>query len=302
MEDTLLVGDFLLVSKLHYGPRTPMTVGVPLTDIYVRGVTLPYLRLPGFTEVSQGDIVVFNWPVENVPVDRKTHYIKRTVGLPGDTLEVREKRLFVNGERGPQSPTMQWEWRVEKEEDVVLPVTRLRSLGIEDWVNSAESPNSVRMVMTDGSARTVAAWPYIESVEPAIANNPSAYRGEIYPGGSGYTPDDYGPVHVPAQGETVRLTSENWPVYEPVITRFEGRQAERLGDERFAVDGEATETYTFEQDYYFMMGDNRDRSQDSRFWGFVPESHIVGKAFVIYFSWDSEENIPRFGRLLNLIE
>lgn len=301
MEDTLLVGDFLLVSKVHYGPRTPMTVGIPLTDIYVHGLTLPYFRLPGFTEVGRGEVVVFNWPEESAPVERKTHYIKRTVALPGDSLEVRDKVLFVNGERQPLEPGMQWEWRVRKNDQVVLPVTRLRSLGIEEWVNTPENPNSVRMVMTQQSAETVESWPYIQSVEPAVATNPGAYRGSMFPEGRGYTPDEYGPVHVPAEGEAVRLTEENWPMYREVITRFEDHEVRVLGNGRFEIDGRERETYTFEQDYYFMMGDNRDRSQDSRFWGFVPENHIVGKAFVIYFSWDADENLPRFGRLLSLI-
>ena len=300
MEETLLVGDFLLVSKLHYGPRTPMTLGVPLTDIYVRGLELPFVRFPGFTDVDREDIVVFNWPEERVPVDRKTHYIKRVVGLPGDSLHVRDKVLHVNGEEQPLEPTMQWEWRVEKKDQVVLPVSRLRSLGIEEWINT-DNPNSVRMVMTPSSAGTVGSWPYIQSIEPAVATNPGAFRGELFPNGRGYTPDNYGPVHIPADGETVTLTEDNWPLYREVISRFEENDVRRLGGGRFEINGEVTSTYTFEQDYYFMMGDNRDRSQDSRFWGFVPETHIVGKAFIIYFSWNPEESFPRFGRMLNLI-
>ncbi len=301
MEKNLLIGDFLLVSKLHYGPRTPVTVGVPFTDIYLRNATLPFFRLPGFDDVDRNDVVVFNYPKENAPVDRKTHYIKRAVGMPGDDLAVHDKVLHVNGDPVPLKEGMQQEWIVYKQEKVVLPVARLRAIGVSDWETNAGSPNRVEMLMTSDAAQQVESWPYVERVEPLIAPGDGRYSQDMYPAGRGYTPDNYGPIHVPARGETVTLTDQNWEVFAPVIRQYEGHDAEALGDGRFQIDGEEVETYTFKQNYYFMMGDNRDRSADSRFWGFVPQSHVVGKAFIIYFSWDHEDNLPRLGRIFNLI-
>jgi signal peptidase I len=302
MEKNLLIGDFLLVSKLHYGPRTPVTLGVPFTDIYMENATLPFIRLPGFDGIDRNDVVVFNYPRENTPIDRKTHYIKRVVGMPGDEVAIRDKMLHVNDDPVPLGEGMQQEWVVYKQEKVVLPVARLRALGVSDWETNAQAPTRVEMLMTADAAEQVESWPYVDRVEPLIAPGDGRYSQDMYPPGRGYTPDNYGPIHVPAAGETVTLTRENWDVVAPVIREYEGHEAGTLGDGRYQIDGEEVTTYTFDQNYYFMMGDNRDRSADSRFWGFVPEDHIVGKAFIIYFSWDHEDNLPRIGRMLNLID
>ncbi len=301
MEKTLLVGDYLFVSKLHYGVRTPISLGIPFTKIYVKGLTLPHTRLPGFTSIQRGDVVVFNYPPEDLPIDRKTHYIKRVIGLPGDTLWIQNKIVYVNGEPQPLRPTMQQLWRVIKTDPrVVLPEVRLRELGIEE-IQPTPDPRQVLLVATSAAATAMASWPYVERIEPFVLPSGPQYSELMYPPGKGYSPDQYGPIIIPARGQTIALTEANWPIVEPVIRRYEGHTTGREPDGTFLIDGQRATTYTFTQDYYFVMGDNRDNSEDSRFWGFVPMDHIVGKALFVYFSWDGEHHLPRFERLFTRI-
>jgi signal peptidase I len=302
MEKNLLVGDFLLVSKMHYGTRTPITLGVPFTDIYLPGFQLPFFRLPGFGDVKRGDSFVFNYPPDDAPIDRKTHYIKRAMGLPGDTLSVQSKVVHVNGRAIPLDAGMQQEWIVEKSSpEVRLPGPRLRELGIEQVVPLNERSEVLVRFATTHAADEIASWPYVERVEPFIEPPGTRTGNETFPPGSHFTRDNYGPVYIPAAGSTVELSDSTWALYEEIITRYEGHSGRRLGSGRFEIDGKPATSYTFDQDYYFAMGDNRDNSLDSRFWGFVPEDHVVGKAFLIYFSWDADDNLPRIGRIFNLI-
>jgi signal peptidase I len=298
MEKSLLVGDYLFVSKLHYGTRMPLSVGVPFTQVYLRGAELPYWRLPGFSSVQRYDNIVFNWPVEDRPVDRKMHYIKRVVGMPGDQFEIRDKALFANGEAIEMLPTMQQWWLVTlSDQRVRLSEARLRDLEITD-VRGLARADQVLMSATLDAVREVESWPYVDSVAPFIDRDTSR---PLYPQGVENSLDNYGPIVIPARGETITLTAENWNAFEPVLRRFEGRTVRRLADDVFEIDGERTNQYTFRQDYYFVMGDFRDNSEDSRFWGFVPMDHVVGKAVMVYFSWDSARRLPRFGRMFSRI-
>ena len=301
MEENLLVGDYLFVSKLHYGTRLPMSVGVPFTSIYVPGVSFPYTRLSGFSSVQRGDPIVFNFPPKQGPVDRKVHYIKRVIGMPGENLSVRNKVVHIGGRPLPLGRGMQQYWRVTKsDERYQIPRARMQQIGVSE-VKPTQSATTVRVLGTPAAARRLHDFSWVESVEPFVVQN-SNYSDLMYPSGRGYTPDNYGPVHIPARGETVTLTDANWPVYKPVIVRYEGRDAQQMTDSTFAIEGERTTSYTFRQDYYFVMGDNRDNSEDSRFWGFVPMDHVVGKAIITYFSWDYERWMPRFYRIFNPIE
>lgn len=302
MEKNLLIGDYLFVSKLHYGTRTPLTIGIPFTQIYLKGIDLPWMRFPGFSEVQRGDAIVFNWPAEDKPVDRKMHYIKRVVGMPGERLDIRNKVVHVDGEPQDLMTGMQQQWYVyKKDQKIRLPQPRLRELGVSE-VTLTTDPSIVRIIATEEAARQMEEWVYIDRVEPAIAPNDVGYSDIMYPKGLGYTPDNFGPVAIPKADQEVTLTPENWLYYEPVMRRYEGHTTRVLPDGSFEIDGQVATSYTFSQDYFFVMGDNRDNSEDSRFWGFVPMSHVVGKAVLIYFSWDAESKLPRFSRLFHFID
>ena len=303
MEKSLLVGDYLFVSKVHYGTRTPLTLGIPFTPIYVRDFQLPNTRFPGFTQVKRGDAIVFNFPPDDQLIDRKTHYIKRVVGMPGERLEIVDKEVRADGAVVPLGETMQQYWDVRKSDPrMQLSGAALRDLGVSDF-QTTEDMSVVRVQATPGAAEAIEAWSWIDRVEPSIVRDGAAgyYNRAMHPSGRGYTPDNFGPITIPAEGRSIALTEANWPLYGPVIARYEGHAVRQTSDGGFEVDGEPVTSWTFRQDYYFVMGDNRDNSEDSRFWGFVPMDHIVGKAVLIYFSWDKEAVLPRFGRFFHVI-
>ena len=295
MEKTLLVGDFLLVSKLSYGPRTPVTIGLPFSGAYL-DADLPPVRLPGLGRVRRGDVVVFNLPTERGPLDRRTPFIKRIVGLPGDTVRIVEKEVRVDGEPVPVPPGSQQRWIVTVERGVPLSAEAFREVGVHGALERADEGTWL-VRLTPAQAVAVAAWPAVRAMRPLLAERPEP----LFPLGRTQTPDDYGPVVVPRKGETVRLDGTTWPLLRDVITRFEGHTARRFADGRFEIDGALAETYTVEQDYYFAMGDSRDDSSDSRRWGFVPHDHVIGKAVLVYFSWDPAEDRVRWDRLLTPI-
>ncbi len=296
MEKSLLVGDFVLVSKLHYGPRLPMTVGLPLTNWYLENTDLPYARLPGFTSIRHGDVMVFNYPREAAPVDRRLHYIKRVVGLPGDSVALRDKQLYVNDAFVPLGETMQQRWIAEMTPSFIFPVDSLRTLGASQVSVLERERGKVAFVATPALADSVASWEGVAGVTPYVQARDLGFGMRIFPRGSGFGRDHYGPLYVPAKGDTITLTESNWFLYRDLIQRYEHHQARLLPNGVFEIDSVRTTHYVLEQDYFFVLGDNRDSSVDSRVWGFVPMDHVVGKAVFVYFSWDAQQGRLRFER------
>jgi len=299
MEKTLLTGDFLIVTKLAYGPRSPMTVSVPFTDIYVPGVRLPWFRFPGYTDIDRDDIVVFNYPIDVAPVSMKTNYIKRAVGMPSDRLRIDDKVLFVNDEESEFFAPMMQNYRVQIRERIRLSPSKVRDAG----GRIVQSGNGVHIInMTNETAEIVQSWGEVDSVEPfVLPEDFDEFSRRPFHFSRGFMNHDNIPeFQVPYEGQQVELTSDNWHLYRDIVERYERNSVQRDGD-LFVINGEETNSYTIQQDYYFMMGDNRDDSEDSRYWGFVPDDHVIGKASIIYFSWDGERWFPRFDRIFNMI-
>ena len=316
MEKSLLVGDFLFVSKMHYGTRIPKTpLQIPLTHQKIWGtdmtsysdaIQLPYYRLPGFSDVERNDVVVFNYPVEfQYPNDLKTNYIKRAVGIPGDIVEVKDGQLIVNGEPAPTPEEMQYSY------DLVSN----RPLTVDFFADYGINPESF-MSFTDGSGYMVfgtdqmmerlKSSPVVVSITKRI-EGPGEVDSMIFPKGSNYNwnRDNFGPLQIPAKDWSIEMTPDQVMRYGFTIEKYEGHDQVEIRNGELFIDGKKVETYTFKQNYYFMMGDNRHDSLDSRFWGFVPEDHIVGKAWFLWLSLDKYEsmfNKIRWSRFFKGIE
>lgn len=298
MERSLLVGDAVLVSKLHYGPRTPQTIGLPFTDWWMSGVQMPSLRLPGFGDVQRGDVVVFNYPRAPGPVERKPHYVKRAMGLPGEWLSIMDAVPYVNGEPVPVDSQVKQRWVAHLRRGAVLSEDRLRAAGAQQVGPFLKGAGYVTFEATRAIAQDVEAWSDVSEVSAFVARQEEEKTDEhLFPAGRGFSRENYGPLYVPAKGDRIRLTETNWSTYGRIIAVYEDHNVTRRRG-TFYIDGVPRTHYTFEQDYYFVLGDNRDNSSDSRTWGFVPADHLVGKAVMVYFSWNKERDQPRLSRLL----
>lgn len=311
MEKSLLVGDFLFVSKVHYGTRTPKTpLQIPLTHqkiwgtnipSYLDWIQLPQYRLPGFTNVKRGDVVVFNYPVEfNYPIDLKTNYIKRCVGASGDTLQIIDKLVFVNGKEFENPPLMQFKYYVVSDD----PINQ-RIFDRYDITDIFQGQGFYVVDTSPETAKELAALPFIKEVRLYERKQGESDPG-IFPDAARFpwNADFYGPIWVPKKGATIQLTPDNITKYGDVILYYEHHDDARIEGGKVFIDGKEINSYTFKQNYYFMMGDNRHNSEDSRYWGFVPEDHVVGKAFFIWLSLDPDKGILskiRWRRFFNLI-
>lgn len=311
MENSLLVGDFLFVNKLSYGARTPITpLQIPLTHgkiwgtnipSYLTWIQLPQYRLPALDDVERNDVVVFNYPREfEHPIDLRTHYIKRCVAIPGDTIEIKEGQVHINSSPAQNPSRLQFRYFVFTE--VSINDRFFESLGIWEY-------NKVRggyfVHTTPENAHRIGEIEGIQEVR--FANAPeSMVNTRIFPNALVFpwNVDFFGPIQVPIKGQTIALTPENVEKYGTTIVDYEGIENAAIVDSTLFVGNDKLTTYTFTQNYYFMMGDNRHNSEDSRFYGFVPENHIVGKASFIWLSIDVKKDFLskiRWNRLFTKI-
>ncbi|WP_026464789.1 signal peptidase I [Adhaeribacter aquaticus] len=312
MEKSLLVGDYLFVSKLHYGPRTPKTpLQVPLThqtiwgtDIpsYSEAIQLKQFRFPGFSSIKNNDVVVFNYPPEDHhPVDLRTNYIKRCIGIAGDKIEIRDMQVYVNGKRAEDPVQMQYLYLITAKDAITDKVFTDKSISEYGAVQGGYYAYT-----TPAIAKELSSLEFISSVkvwkDSAGVADPQVYPN--LPSRFKWNKDNYGPIYLPKKGETIQLDSLTIPLYETIIRKYEDNQNVELKGDKLFIEGKEQQSYTFKQNYYFMMGDNRHNSLDSRFWGLVPEDHIVGKAVLIWMSANPNGGVTgkiRWNRIFNII-
>jgi signal peptidase I len=359
LEKTLLVGDFLLVSKFHYGARAPQTVvsfpmvhdTIPLvrTRSYLKKPQLPYMRLPGLQQIKRNDIVVFSWPADTVrqffkkeagvvkPIDKKSNYVKRCVAIPGDTLTIEDGIIHINGKDSNMPERAKPIFGFKAYNAKGISARRLINAGYDDLtrkflISNISQPildalrpyllmianpdpsnyqvltgskglplNIVKqyriqakelletqknLFLTLKEAEELPNVLKLDSLKRNI-NSTRTYNDAYFPNNVRYNwnEDQFGPIVMPQKGVKVQLNSKNVALYKKIISDYELNDLKVSGD-NIKINGATADTYTFKQNYYWMMGDNRHRSEDSRYWGFVPEDHIVGKPVFIWMSID----------------
>jgi signal peptidase I len=312
LEKSLLVGDFLFVSKMNYGARVPMTTialpmvhdSIPLMKrkSYLSWPQLPYFRLPAFQKIQHSDIVVFNWPADTVyqffdrsgrkavikPIDKKSNYVKRCVGIPGDSLSIKDGIVYINGKvlALQERAKPQYSYQIALDGKTPIDFEYLfKDMDVTDGAGFTSEARDTLFVgaLTDASAQRLRNVPGITAVTREISKG---VEDGIFPHIEKWNRDNFGPIYIPQAGKTIAINFMTLPFYSRIITEYEKNKLEIKGSDIY-INGTKTKNYTFKQNYYWMMGDNRHRSEDSRYWGYVPADHIVGKPVFIWMSWDT---------------
>jgi len=351
MEKSLLVGDYLFVSKITYGPKAPNTpLSFPFVhhtlpgtkDIksYVEWIKFPYYRFAGFKDVAHNDAVVFNYPAGDTvstrfqsnasyyslvkeygrervwtdkrnfgdivvrPVDKRENYVKRCIGLPGDTLSIVSRQVYINGEEAINPEKLQYQYHVTTTGSSINPRV-LDKLNITETYRG-NKPGEFVFMITEEAKNELQKLPIVKSIE-VFDDKPGLWKPEIFPNDDAYkwNRDNFGPLYIPEAGIPINLTIKNLPIYERLIKTYEGNKLEVKNGKIF-INNELTTTYTPKLNYYWMMGDNRHNSADSRYWGFVPEDHIVGRAEFIWLSMDKNKSLLdgkiRWNRMFSVVK
>ncbi len=348
MEKTLMVGDYIFLSKISYGPRMPMTpLSVPFVHnrlsfannirSFLTNPQLSYKRLAGLSEIEPNDVVIFNFPEGDTvvlqfpnqsyyvlirkygrksihdqydiiyrPVDKRDHFVKRCVGLPGNRFEIRHGNVYVNGKRTEDPPLLQFSHYVKTRGRQIDPEI-LGELHIDNAHRYFDpEKSSYIMPLTMKTAGILRTLPEVQTVTKLENTNRKVSYRSVFPYSPYYkwTEDNYGPLEIPARGKTVRLTLENLPLYKRIIAVYEHNELS-VNDGVIHINGIPSNRYTFKMNYFFMLGDNRHNSADSRFWGFVPEDHIEGKAVFVWLSLKTGAKLPnrfRWKKMFKIIE
>jgi len=370
LEKSLLIGDYLFVSKFHYGARVPSTViaapmvhdSLPFTGTasYLKRPQLPYTRLPGFQEIKNNDIVCFNWPADSLatmwgdvsgkftykPVDKKTNYVKRCVGIAGDSIEMRDGYFYINGKKNelPYRAKLQFYytyeskqpisantypkflidkgrtgvykilseyWNDERVQDAIKLNGNLSKIGEDSLYTEVAGginpdfaqkfkllnvENKININMTEDEVEKLKKHPLTVSVTKVNHAPDNAIFPHIE--SNKWSQDNFGPLYIPKAGATVKLDKNSLPYYEQIIKNYENNDLVVNGDDIF-INGQKADSYTFNQDYFYLIGDNRHNSLDGRYWGYVPFDHVLGKPVMIWFSWDADA--ASFGEKLKSI-
>ena len=370
LEKSLLVGDYLFVSKFHYGARVPSTViaapmvhdSLPFTGTasYLKKPQLPYTRLPGLQKIKNNDIVCFNWPADTLatmwgdtsgkftykPIDKKTNYVKRCVGIAGDSLEMKNGYFYINGKKNalPERAKLQFYytyeakktisqstypkfligkqrtgvykilseyWNNKKVQKAIKKNGNLSKIGADSLytevvggINSNFArklkmfsvDNKININLTEEEAARLEEYPLAVSVKKVNHDIDNAIFPHVE--SLGWSQDNFGPIYIPKAGATVKIDLETLPFYKQIIENYENNDIQVVG-ENIYINGVKSVSYTFKQDYFYLIGDNRHSSLDGRYWGYVPFDHVLGKPVLVWFSWNP--NAPNIGAKLKSI-